>query len=117
MPIDITTDPPITFAQAAALVPRRRRGRKASVSTLYRWAKPPGTRGIVLETIQVGGTLCTSVGALQRFFDLLTAARSGAGVPADALHSDEKRAKAADADLDRRWGRAASSRSTSGLCP
>ena len=33
-----------------------------------------GVRGIRLESIMVGGTRCTSVQALQRFFDALTAA-------------------------------------------
>ncbi len=37
---------------------------------LYRWATE-GLRGVHLETIQVGGTLCTSIEALQRFFERL----------------------------------------------
>ena len=32
-----------------------------------------GLRGIVLETIQVGGTTCTSQESLQRFFERLQA--------------------------------------------
>jgi hypothetical protein len=43
------------------------------VATLYRWAQT-GIRGIRLETIMVGGTRCTSTEALQRFFDMITAA-------------------------------------------
>ncbi len=73
MPIDITLEKPIPLTQAAAHVPRRRRGRKTSGSTLYRWATR-GLRGVVLETLQVGGTRCTSLGALQRFFDRLSSA-------------------------------------------
>ena len=70
MPIDISKEEPLSFVQAAALLPRRRRGRKAAVSTIHRWARH-GLRGVQLETLQVGGSMCTSVHALQRFFDRL----------------------------------------------
>lgn len=52
-------------------LPRRRGGKRIHVSTLYRWATA-GCKGIVLETIQVGGTRCTSREALQRFFERLS---------------------------------------------
>jgi len=70
MPIDIHHENVLTFSEAAKLLPRRRAGRKTHVSTLYRWASR-GVRGIVLETLQIGGTSCTSKEALQRFFDHL----------------------------------------------
>jgi len=57
-------------------LPRRRRGKKCHVSTLYRWASV-GCRGVRLETVQIGATCCTSREALQRFFESLTANRSG----------------------------------------
>jgi len=66
--IDETILPP---ADAAKELPRRRRGRKTHVSTLYRWMTT-GCRGVVLESIQVGGTRCTSRVALQRFFERLS---------------------------------------------
>jgi hypothetical protein len=69
--IDTMTENPIPLTQAAAELPRRRRGRKGHVSTLYRWATG-GCRGVVLETIQIGGTRCTSREALQRFFERLS---------------------------------------------
>lgn len=50
------------------------------VSGLYRWAKH-GLHGVRLETIQVGGTLCTSREALERFFARLAEARSGRTEP------------------------------------
>jgi hypothetical protein len=70
MPIDIAHEKLLTFAQAAAILPRRRAGRKTHVSTLHRWSSR-GVKGIVLETLQVGGGSCTSREALQRFFDRL----------------------------------------------
>src|SRR5262249_19725412 len=69
--IDSQSEQIITFGQAADDLPRRRRGRKTHVSTFYRWATA-GCRGIVLETIQVGATRCTSREALQRFFERLS---------------------------------------------
>ena len=104
--IDTTTEVLLPLAQAAATLPRRRKGRKTHVSTLYRWATV-GCRGVVLETIQVGGTRCTTPGSLQAFFEELTrrASDCSAGVarptsprtPARRLHD----AEAAGRELDR----------------
>ena len=67
----------ISLADAAKDLPRRRRGRKTHVSCLYRWSRS-GCRGVVLETIQIGGTRCTSKEALQRFFERLSEPRQAA---------------------------------------
>jgi hypothetical protein len=69
--IDSQSEHVISFAQASDESPRRRRGRKIHVSCFYRWSTI-GCRGIVLETIQIGGTRCTSREALQRFFEQLS---------------------------------------------
>lgn len=76
MGIEIGKERVITLANAARLLPRRRAGRKPHVSTIYRWTSR-GLKGIVLETLAVGGTTCTSVEALQRFFDALSQRNSG----------------------------------------
>jgi len=86
--IDSQSEQVITFAQAADELPRRRRGRKCHVSTFYRWATN-GCRGVILETIQVGATRCTSREALQRFFERLSA-----GVQAGASPGDPSRLRA-----------------------
>jgi len=70
--IDSASETLISLADAAGELPRRRRGRKAHVSCLYRWSTA-GCRGVVLESIQVGATRCTSKQALQRFFERLSA--------------------------------------------
>ena len=52
-------------------IPRRRGGKRLHKSTGFRWVQR-GLRGVRLEAIRIGGTLCTSVEAVQRFFDALT---------------------------------------------
>ena len=69
--IDSQSEHIVTFYQAADDLPRRRRGRKTHISTRFRWSTA-GCKGVVLETIQVGGTRCTSREALQRFFESLS---------------------------------------------
>ena len=66
MPIPLSEDiRPIP--KAMKWVPPRRGDRPTHASCGFRWAKH-GLRGVRLETIRVGGTLCTSREALERFF-------------------------------------------------
>lgn len=83
--IDLSAEKVISFTEATKLLPRRRAGKRPHVATLYRWANR-GLRGICLETIQVGGTRCTSIEALQRFFDSLNGS-----VPCSGLQSTQSR--------------------------
>ena len=53
---------PLSIVPRLRNLPRRRQRRKLHVATCYRWAKQ-GVRGVRLETIRVGGTLCTSLNA------------------------------------------------------
>ena len=69
--IDFANEQVVSLNEAARMLPRRREGKKPHVSTLYRWTIR-GVRGVILETIQVGGTRCTSVEALHRFFERLS---------------------------------------------
>ncbi len=69
--IDPNTETLLSLTEAAKHLPRRRAGKKPHVSCIYRWTTS-GCRGIVLESIQVGGTRCTSREALGRFFRQLT---------------------------------------------
>ena len=72
--IDISTERVLTLNNAIAHLPHRRKGSRPHLATLYRWANR-GIKGVKLETLQVGGTLCTSIEALQRFFDRLSEPR------------------------------------------
>ncbi len=52
-------------------LPPRRGGSRLNVSTPFRWAGR-GCGGVRLETLRIGGALCTSEAALKRFFGKLT---------------------------------------------
>ena len=73
--IDVANENTISLTEAAKQLPRRRAGKRTHVATLYRWGIR-GLNGVRLETIQIGGTRCTSVEALQRFFDRLSAGQT-----------------------------------------
>lgn len=68
---DLLAEDVLTLTQAAQTLPCRRLGRPTHVTTLLRWSKA-GIRGVRLETIQVGGTRCTSRQALRRFVERVT---------------------------------------------
>ncbi len=70
--IDIASEDTFSLTEAAKRLPCRRKGVRPNVATLYRWAQQ-GCRGVRLETICIGATRCTSMEALQRFFEALTA--------------------------------------------
>jgi len=75
MAIDILGEKIITLKQAAEKIPQRRRGKRPHISCIYRWTTH-GLRGVILKSIQIGGTRCTSEEALARFFERLTYADS-----------------------------------------
>jgi hypothetical protein len=69
--IDSNNESLISLAQTAKCLPERRGGKRPHISCIYRWTTS-GCKGVVLESIQVGGTRCTSKEALARFFQRLT---------------------------------------------
>jgi hypothetical protein len=68
--IDPLNETVVGFAEAARRLPRLRRDRPVNPATLWRWASS-GLRGVRLETCRIGGTRCTSLEALARFFAAL----------------------------------------------
>jgi hypothetical protein len=81
--IDSQSEALISLADAAKTLPRRRRGRKCHVSTLFRWTTI-GIRGVRLESLKCGGCRCTSREALQRFFEALSQPRQARAVAGHA---------------------------------
>ena len=99
--IDVSAEHLISLAEAARLLPARRAGKRPHVSCLYRWTTV-GCRGVVLESVQIGGTRCTSREALERFFSALTAAAQGkASAPPPPSKNRRRAIKAAERRLAR----------------
>jgi hypothetical protein len=89
--IDVTAERVFPLSHAPRHLPQGRRGKRIHVATPYRWASS-GIRGadgahVVLETIRVGGTLYTSLEALQEFCQRLT----GVGRPAHQPETSARR--------------------------
>jgi hypothetical protein len=76
--LDITQETLIPLREAPLHLPARCNGKRLHISACYRWISR-GVRGVVLESIQIGGTTYTSLEALQRFGDELTIARRTPG--------------------------------------
>jgi hypothetical protein len=98
MAIDLSSETPIPFKEAAGhrLLRNKSRDRRAvNFSTILRWHLK-GVRGIKLEGIRVGATLCTTEGAICRFIERLStpgfqSASVTASTVAQAHNSDQKR--------------------------
>ncbi len=93
--IDVARETVTSLTEAAKWkrLPRRRQGKRPHVSTIYRWATA-GVAGVKLETIRVGGTLCTSLEALQRFFERLSGTDAVQTVPTRRRQQQIARAEA-----------------------
>ena len=74
--IDVTQERMIRLEDVRNHLPSNRRGKQLSKGVIFRWALH-GVRGVMLETIRVGGARLTSIEALQRF----VAAQNGSSVP------------------------------------
>jgi hypothetical protein len=70
--INLETERILSLAEAARMRPLGRDGRPTHPGTVRRWIKD-GVRSVKLEGIRVGGSLFTSLEALQRFAERLTA--------------------------------------------
>ncbi len=101
MAIDVFNETLLTLAEATRRMPAVA-GRKCRphLSTLHRWVLRGCTsrdRMIIrLETVKVGGTLCTSLEALQRFFDRLSGDTAVVAPPTLTQRQRRKRIEAAE---------------------
>ncbi|HUT12079.1 MAG TPA: DUF1580 domain-containing protein [Thermoguttaceae bacterium] len=91
--IDLARETIVTLSNVPRHLPRRRKGKRPNVATIYHWAQR-GCKGICLETIQVGGTKCTSLEALQRFCDALTPSSAPSTAPPTSRARQRSIAKA-----------------------
>ena len=101
MAIAIHDEQIITLSEAARLpcFRPRRRGKKPCLQTLYRWVSRRGSRGVVLESVQIGGTTCTSMEAITRWCERLTASRNGEPMPVRSTKQREREIARADMEL------------------
>jgi hypothetical protein len=112
--IDITLEKPITFTDAASQFPSRHPGRPLSPMTIWRWAEGIGTPGgIRLDTVYLNGGRYTSLEAVNRFAQAVTAARQNqrtTPTPAPPPTSKQRRRELAQVDtkLDKAIGPAQS---------
>jgi hypothetical protein len=72
---DLRDDTPLSLLDAAALLGTFT-GKKPHVSTLWRWCLK-GCKGVVLESICIGGKRFVTAAAIERFIEASTAARPG----------------------------------------
>jgi len=90
MAIDIQTERLIGLDEAAKLFPGRDGG-SVHKFTVGLYARR-GKLGVRLETVLAGPRRCTSVQAVQRFIEAVTAARNG-GRPVQAIATRTRRQK------------------------
>jgi hypothetical protein len=95
--IDPNAESLISLTEAARSLPRRRAGKRPHVSCIYRWTTI-GCRGVILESVQVGGTRCTSHEALSRFFRQLTG--NQVAIPVVTSRAHKAAVTAAERQLD-----------------
>lgn len=98
--IDFTKERMFPLSQAPRRMPRRRSGKRVHTATLYRWAAV-GCRGVILETLQLGGTKCTSREALQRFFERLSNLQSPSHGDIASRENPRQYAQRSEAETER----------------
>ena len=91
--IDPETEEIVSLTAATKSLPSR-----PNITTLWRW-RSRGIAGIRLETIAVGGRTFTSREALTRFFERVTAAKSGRPIRARTTRQRETQQRAARRQL------------------
>ena len=90
---------PLSCVPDLRWLPRRRRGAKLSYTCLWRWATK-GVAGVVLPTVRVGGTPCTTESDLRHFFAEVAAAKRGE-TPVQTIRTPAHRAREIEAARQR----------------
>jgi hypothetical protein len=88
--INLANERTYALSHARRWFPRRRRGKRPSLQTMYRWSNE-GYHGVVLETVQVGSTRCTTHEACNRFIEQVSRTTLGrAADPTAGLRSQKQ---------------------------
>lgn len=96
--IDLQSENLIPLNEVPKLLPPRN-GKRAHLATVYRWVQH-GHKGVKLETLRLPGSTMTSVEAVQRFLERMTAAREGAPIPMRTTRQREAAMNRARKELD-----------------
>lgn len=64
--VDLLAEKVIAIREVPRYLPVRPNGKRVHISACYRWIQR-GVRGVRLEAVRIGGTMYTSVEALERF--------------------------------------------------
>lgn len=72
--IDLGQEKLVTLTEAVLLIPEVKGRGPVTTRTISNWTRH-GRRGVVLETVSIGGVLTTSKEALERFFARLADTR------------------------------------------
>ena len=103
--IDIEHEQLIPIRDVPRQLPPRRTGRRVHISAVYRWMNC-GLRGVALESIRIGGTMYTSLGALQRFADRLSQPdRMESAMPSPTTAARQKQIEKVTHEVDAILGR------------
>lgn len=94
----IDQDELLTFAQVAAILPRRRNGAKIALSTLWRWSRR-GSRGVFLRVTRIGGSVYVSRGDLAEFIRRSSASDQANGLPPPNKQKDATAKRLAELGL------------------
>ena len=94
---DLLNETSLSLSEAAKRVPPSRNTKHIHRTTLIRWITQ-GLNGIRLEAVRVGGRWITSVEAIQRFSDALTAAKLSRATTQEP--SQRRRVMQAEQELD-----------------
>lgn len=93
--IDIRNEELVPFPDAPKHIPGR-----PHIATVHRF-RLRGSHGKKLESVKVGGRRFTSIEAIQRFVEAVTAAADGEPVPrAESSKARERRLAQVDAELE-----------------
>lgn len=103
MSINVFSETIVTLTEATKRIPRLNRGERLCIRTIYRWVQK-GCCGkdrntVRLETTKIGGTTCTSLEALQRFFDQLNGDRAATTPPVMTSQIRQRQIEAAEREL------------------
>lgn len=108
--IELAAENLIPLRDVPRFLPPRSNGKRVHISAVYRWTLR-GIKGVVLETIRIGGTRYTSREAIQRFSERLTGPAPAQLPPANVTRARQRQLDQANAAVSKALGLDGPSRS------